>query len=136
MEGPPPRRASEAFLERVEAAIATHGGPAAAYRAMAAEERPGASVEQLKERAENIKRQHYRAKAAEQQFADESRRKFFDNGPIILKQVDDAIAKHGSPTAACMALATEWYPGASAKLLAREAESIERRYEQAKAERR
>jgi hypothetical protein len=135
MKGPPPHRASEILLERVEAAKANHGTFAAAYRALAAEEKPGASAESLAKRAENIERQHDKTKAAERKFADEARRKFFDDGPIILKQVDDAIAKHGSPAAACMALATKWYPGASAKLLARQAESIARRYEQANAER-
>lgn len=77
MQEPPLRRASEVLLERIEAAIATHGSPAAAYKAIAAEDKPDVSAEQLDRRAKAIERQHDRAKAAERQFAEESRRKFF-----------------------------------------------------------
>src|SRR3954447_15768326 len=58
MKGPPPRRASQVQLEKYEAAIAAHGSPAAAYRALAAKEKPGASAERLARRAKNIERQH------------------------------------------------------------------------------
>src|SRR3954467_13229951 len=53
-----PRRASELLLELVETAIAMHGTPASAYKAMATEDKPGASVEQLGRRAASIERQH------------------------------------------------------------------------------
>src|SRR5438132_1208477 len=80
MQEPPALRASAALVVRIEAAVATHGSPAAAYKALAAEEKPGATAEQLGRRAKTIERQHDRAKAAERQFAEESRRKFFAKG--------------------------------------------------------
>jgi hypothetical protein len=71
MDGSEPLRASAAILVRVEAAKAKQGSLKEAYRVIAAED--GAD-------ALSVKRQHARAMAAERQFDEESRRKYFDKG--------------------------------------------------------